>query len=100
MERGLVIGWLVQKLSDQRDILRFKRVPPGAEQVQGLAVHKEYRFLRFVDNQLRAGVKVLDRRLPYKSAVIAFILNNLKNISHYYAPLKIYLPMRLLHHNV
>ena len=45
VEGGGVAGGPIQQLADFGDVLRFQRVAPGAEQVQGLAVHKENCFL-------------------------------------------------------
>jgi hypothetical protein len=64
-------------------------MPPRAEQVQRLPVHKEYCFLGFMDDQLGAGIKVLNRRLPYKSGVIAFVFYNLEYICHWLTSMNI-----------
>jgi hypothetical protein len=82
MKRCLVIGRLVQELPDQRYILGFKRIAPCAEQIEGLAVHKENSFLRFVDYKLGSGIEILNGRFPYKGGVIAFVFYNLKYVCH------------------
>ena len=53
MERALITGSAVQRLSNQRDILCFKRIATCTKQVKCLSVHKEDRFLTFMNDELR-----------------------------------------------
>ena len=43
--KGIKAVGRIETFADFGDVLRFQRVAPGAEQVQGLAVHKENCFL-------------------------------------------------------
>ena len=52
VERRITAERTVQYTREQRQFLRFQRIAPRAEQIQRLTVHKEYRFLRFVHDQL------------------------------------------------
>ena len=77
MERCLPACWDIDDLAKQGDVLCFKRVSSRTEQIERLTVGKEHSFLRFVDNQLRSCVEIFARMLPYESAIVAFIFDNI-----------------------
>ena len=66
VERCFIARCTVKHLPDLRDILCFESITAGAEQIQCLTVHEEYRFLRFVNDQLCQAVKILTGVLPDK----------------------------------
>ena len=53
------------------------RILSGSEQIHRLSIQEKYGFLRFMNNKLKIRVEVFCRVLPYKSAVVAFVLHNL-----------------------
>ena len=77
MKRRVVAGRAVEKLSELRNILRFQRVAPCAEEVKRLTVHKKDCFLTFMDNELSQRVKILARMLPHKGAVISLVFDDI-----------------------
>ncbi len=77
--RSVLPGEAAKDMSNHRDVLGLQRVTPGAEGVKRLAVHEEYRFLRFMDDELRQAVEVLAGVFPDEGAVVAFIFDKLCN---------------------
>ena len=82
VERRFAAGRNVYKLPEKRDVLSFKCVPSGTEQVKSLSIHKENGFLTFVHDQLSGRVKILARMLPYKGTVVAFVFDDFGNLCH------------------
>ena len=68
-----VAGGSVEKPFHVRQVVGFEAVPPRPEQVERLPVSEEHRFLRFVNDELCAGVEVLYIAFPDKGGVVALI---------------------------
>lgn len=76
VECALRVGRQLVELFDERELLCFQRVTPRAEQIKRLTILKKDGLLTFMDDQLRAEVEVLDRMLPDKRVIVAFILDD------------------------
>ena len=56
---------------EHRDVLRLKGVPARSERVERLPVAEEHRLLRLVHDELRGGVEVFRRMLPYEGGAVS-----------------------------
>ena len=76
MERALGVGRKFVDLLQKRQLLRLQRIAARAKEVERLPVAEEDCLLTFVDDQLRAEVKVLDRVLLDERFVVALVFDD------------------------